>query len=161
MTNLLDDLVYVSLADARETSDVFDATTPTDAELTTLLTEAQWIIDEYIGYYGTPFEEDQTFIFPLCEDDVPVCWSCTTSLIPVDIKIATIQIAEYLYLQGETTLSQLSAQQIQSEKNISRSITYNDNASGSYRQYVESIQIPKKTLNILNKYRSQFIQQVP
>ena len=66
MANLLDDLVYVTLQDARDTSDVFTATVPTDAELTTLLTEAQWIIDTYLVYYGVPFVEDQTFIFPVC-----------------------------------------------------------------------------------------------
>ena len=159
MTNLLDDLVYTTLANARDTSDVFTASVPIDAELTTLLTEAQWIIDDYIGYYWTPFVEWQTFIFPVC-DDVPVCGTCTSGSVPTDIQIATIQIAEYLYLQWPTTLAQLSKKEVDSESNLSRSVSYNKWASGSYRQYIESIQIPKKTLNILNKYRSQFIWQV-
>lgn len=158
MANLLDDLVYVTLQNARDTSSVLAGDPPNDAELTTLLTRAQRIIDEYIGYYWVPFVEWQTFIFPVCWDDA-VCWTCTTSLIPTDIQIATIQIAEYLYLQWPTTLSQLSKKEVKSEKNISRSVTYSSWASGSYRQYLESIQIPKKTLNILNKYRSQFIPQ--
>ncbi len=160
MANLLADLVYTTLADARDTSDVFTTTVPIDAELTTLLTEAQWIIDDYIGHYGVPFVEWQNFIFPVCADDPIVCGSCTTSLIPTDIQIATIQIAEYLYLEWPTTLAQLSKKEVDAEKNISRSVTYNKWASWSYKQYIESLQIPKKTLNILNKYRSQFINQV-
>jgi len=152
MVNLLDDLVYVSLQDARDTSDVFTAVVPTDIELTVFITEAQRIIDEYIWYYSKPFVETQTYIFPVDDD-----WA---SLIPTDIKIATIQIAEYLYLEWPTTLAQLSKKEVDSEKNLSRSVTYSKWANWSYYQYVDSIQIPKKTLNILNKYRSQFISQV-
>ena len=134
MANLFDDLVYVTLQDARDTSPVLSWTPPTDAELTTLLTQAQWIIDYYIGYYGVPFVEWQTFIFPICADDPITCWTCNTSLIPKDIMIATIQIAEYLYLQWPTTLSQLSQKEVKSEKNISRSVTYSSWANWDYRQ---------------------------
>lgn len=147
MANLYNQLVYVSLQDARDTSDVFTATVPSDWDLTTLITKAQWIIDEYIGWYGTKFVETQTFIFPINIDDI--------STIPTDIKLATIQIAEYLYLSWATTLSQLSPVEVKSESNLWRSVTYENKAT------VETIQIPQKTLAILNKYKwNTFIWQV-
>jgi hypothetical protein len=147
MSNLYNELVYVSLQDARDTSDVFWATVPVDADLTTLITKAQWIIDNYIGWYWIPFVDTQTFIFPVNMDDV--------STIPTDIKLATIQIAEYLYLSWSTTLSQLSPVQVKSESNLWRSVTFDNQST------IDTIQIPQKTLSILNKYKwNTFIWQV-
>jgi len=147
MSNLYNELVYVSLTDARDTSDVFSATVPTDTDLTTLITKAQRIIDEYIGWYGTKYSDTQTFIFPVDIESV--------STMPTDIKLATIQIAEYLYLQWATTLSQLSTASVKKESNLWRSVEFSNSAT------LETIQIPQKTLNILNKYKwNSFIWQV-
>jgi len=151
MANLLNDLVYVDLGDVRDTSDVFSGVVLSDSKLTKIITESQMIIDDYIWYYGVPYVEWQSFIFPVKEEGV--------SIIPTDIKLATIQIAEYLYLEWPTTLSQLSKKEVKSEKNLSRSVDYSEQASWSYKQFIDSVQIPKKTLNILNKYKSQFISQ--
>lgn len=69
MANLLDDLIYVTLEDVRESSRILaNNAKPTDSVLTQLITESQWIIDTYIGSYGTKEVETQTFIFPT-EDD--------------------------------------------------------------------------------------------
>ena len=145
MANLLSNLVYVSLQDARDTSDLFSATVPSDWDLTVLITRAQWIIDNYIWFYGTKYDETQTFIFPVDVEDV--------STIPTDIKIATVQIAEYLYLQGTTTLSQLNTTSVKSESNLGRSVTYAETTT-------QTKEIPEKTLNILNKYKATFIWKV-
>ena len=69
MANLLDDLIYVTLEDVRESSRILSSNAkPTDLVLTQLITESQWIIDTYIGSYGTKEVETQKFIFPT-EDD--------------------------------------------------------------------------------------------
>jgi hypothetical protein len=69
MANLYNDLVYCSLQDARDTSDVFTALLPIDADLTTLITKSQRIIDNYIGWYKKRYSETQTFVFPYENDD--------------------------------------------------------------------------------------------
>lgn len=143
MTNLLNELVYVSLADARDTSEVFTTTVPTDVVLTKLLTEAQWIIDTYIQSYWTKEVETQTFIFPT-EDD----W------IPYEIQLATIWIAELLYSKWQS----LNTDKVVSESNLWRSISFSDKQG--FDDYVKTIWIPPKVLNILDKYRNDFIWQV-
>jgi len=147
MANLLDDLIYVTLEDVRESSRILASNAkPTDSVLTQLITESQWIIDTYIGSYGTKEVETQTFIFPT-EDD----W------IPTDIKLATVRIAEQLYLQGDNLWS-LKWDRVVSESNLSRSVSYSDKEW--HISSVETINIPKKALNVLDKYKSSFIWQV-
>lgn len=91
MANLLDDLVYVTLDDVRETSRILASNAkPIDTVLTQLITESQWVIETYIGSYGEKEDEAQAFIFPTVDDGIPN-----------DIKLATVRIAEQLYLQGD------------------------------------------------------------
>jgi 3-hydroxyisobutyrate dehydrogenase-like beta-hydroxyacid dehydrogenase len=45
ITNLLNEVVYVTLAEARDTSDVFTTTVPDDNHLSKIITQTQWIID--------------------------------------------------------------------------------------------------------------------
>lgn len=147
MGNLLDDLVYITLADARDTSTILsNASSPTDNKLTSLITQAQYIIDTYITSYGEKDVVSQSFIFPTIED-----W------IPADIQLATVRITEQLFLQGEN-LWVLKGEKAISESNMSRSVNYSDKES--YMSSVETINIPKKALNILDKYRNNFIWQV-
>lgn len=143
MTNLLNDVVYVSLADARDTSEVFTATVPSDTRLTQLITEAQYIVDWYIGSYGTALVEWQHFIFPTVNDNIPL-----------DIKLATVQISEYVYAKGQL----LNEEKIVSESNQSRSVSFSDKEW--YQSYIKTIGIPKKVLKLLDKYRNDFIWQV-
>lgn len=144
MTNLLNELVYISLGDARDTSDIFTSTVPSDATLTKLITQAQILIDTYIGYYDEPAVEWQSFIFP-------ITWETE---IPDDIKIATVWVTEQLYTLGTS----IDKDKITSESNMSRRIDFSDKQS--YNNYMESIWIPKRALNILNKYKNSFIWQV-
>ena len=145
MTNLLDELVYVDLTDARETSTILAWITDDD-ELTSLITESQWLIDTYIGSFWEKEVDDQTFIFPTVDD-----W------IPEEISIATVRITEQLYLQGKSIWA-ISWTKIISESNLSRSVNFSDKES--FSGYVKTIWIPKKALNILDKYRNDFIWQV-
>jgi len=152
MTDLLNELEYISLEDARDTSSIL-ALVIDDDILTEYITSSQWIIDNYIGFYKTKFDIDQTFLFPTADSD----W--LEEAIPVDIKLATIQISEYLYTKGTETVSSLEWKDIKSESNQSRSISYSDKKQ-KYSSLIETIQIPLKTLNILNKYKGIFIWQV-
>lgn len=147
MANLLNELVYLSLTDARDTSSVLSNTwSPTNAQLTQLITEAQRIIDNYIQYFWERLVDSQTFIFPTIED-----W------VPDDIQLATVWVTEQLFLEGKS-LATLKWEKVTSESNMSRSVSYSDKES--YSKYVETIGIPKKVLHILNKYRNNFIWQV-
>lgn len=147
MANLLDDLVYVTLDDVRETSRILASNAkPTDTVLTQLITESQWVIETYIGSYGEKEDEAQAFIFPTVDDGIPN-----------DIKLATVRIAEQLYLQGDNLWS-LKGDRVVSESNLSRSVSYSDKEW--HISSVETINIPKKALNVLDKYKSSFIWQV-
>jgi len=147
MVNLLNEIVYVSLLDARDTSNVLPAApTLSDANLTKLITQSQWIIDTYIQSYWEKVVSTQSFIFPIVDD-----------AIPQDIKLATVWITEQLYLEWNA-LSVLKGDKITSESNMSRSIWYSD--KWSYDNYIETIGMPKKVINILSKYKSNFIWQV-
>lgn len=147
MGNLLDDLVYITLADARDTSTILsNVLNPDNDKLTSLITQAQYVIDTYIKSYGEKDDVSQSFIFPTIED-----W------IPADIQLATVWITEQLFLQGES-LWVLKGEKAISESNMSRSVSYSDKES--YMSSVETINIPKKALNILDKYRNNFIWQV-
>lgn len=147
MANLLNGVVYVSLQDARDTSSILSNTwSPTNAQLTQLITEAQWTIDNYIQSFWERLVDSQSFIFPTVED-----W------IPDDIQLATVWVTEQLFLEGKS-LATLKGEKVTSESNMSRSVSYSDNES--YNSYVETIGIPKKVLNILNKYKNDFIWQV-
>jgi len=151
MANLLSDLVYVDLDDVKDTSEIIVDGTPSDAVLTKLVTNAQYIIDEYIIAYWEPFSETQDFIFPIENED-------SESEIPTDIKLATIRIVEYLYLKGTENEASLKGKEVNQEKNLGRSVVYSEN-TGWYNKSVETIQIPKKALNVLDKYRQTFIWQ--
>jgi len=142
MTNLLDDLVYVTLADARETSATLALITDDDV-LTNIITQAQWIIDWYIGSYGIPAVDWQSFIFPI-EDD----WT------PTDIQLATIRVSEFVSTNGAT----FNTDKIVSENNLSRSVSFSDKQS--YYDYVKTVGIPKRVINILDRYKNDFIWQV-
>lgn len=145
ITNLLNEVVYVTLAEARDTSDVFTTTVPDDNHLSKIITQTQWIIDWYLGSYGTKDVETQTFIFPITD------W-----VIPVDIKLATIRISEYVYAYW-TQFNDMN-NKVTSESNMSRSVAFSDKESVS--SYIKTLWIPKRVLNILDRYRNDFIWQV-
>jgi hypothetical protein len=72
MANLLaQDPVYISLADFRDTtsnSDLADSLVVDDDTLKGIIYNAQHIIDTYIGRYGTKYDSDQHYIFPVDVD---------------------------------------------------------------------------------------------
>jgi hypothetical protein len=147
MANLLWDLVYISLADARESSSVLcNWEKPNDKQLTQIITEAQYLIDTFIWSYWEKQDPDQMYIFPTVWDGIPN-----------DIKVATVRTSEQLYLMGKSLWS-IRWDRITSESNMSRTVVYSDKES--FNSYVESVWIPKKVLNILNKYKNNFIWQV-
>jgi hypothetical protein len=48
MANLFDDIVYVSIQDVKDTSNLEEIQNKSNKELTRYITEAQYIIDNYI-----------------------------------------------------------------------------------------------------------------
>lgn len=71
--------------------------------------------------------------------------------------IATVWVTEQLYLEGNT-LSSLKGEKIVGERNLSRAVTYSDKQS--HRNHIETVQLPKKVVNILRKYKNNFMTQV-
>lgn len=146
MVALLNDPVYISVSDAKTNSSILNA--QTDTQVWLAITEAQITIDNYILNYWTKTVDTQRFIFPTVED---------SDTVPEEIQVATVRIAEQLVLQGNG-LQSLSGQKIVSEWNLSRSVSFSDKES--FQKSVETVNIPKKALNILDKYRNNFIWQV-
>jgi len=146
MVALLNDPVYISIANAKTNSVVLNWFS--DAIVWTAITEAQFTIDTYIGFYGTKKVDTQRFIFPTVENN---------NSTPDEIQVATVRIAEQLVLQG-MNLNSISGKKITSEWNLSRNVSFSDKES--FQKSVETVNIPKKALNILDKYRNNFIWMV-
>lgn len=72
MANLLaQDPVYITLADFRDTttnSDLANALVVNDETLEGIIYNAQHIVDDYIQRYGTKYDIDQHYIFPIDVD---------------------------------------------------------------------------------------------
>jgi hypothetical protein len=50
MASLFNELVYISLSEARDSSSIL-ADITNDTELTTIITKSQYLIDAYLGSY--------------------------------------------------------------------------------------------------------------
>ena len=140
MANLFDDIVYVSIQDVKDTSNLEEIQNKSNKELTRYITEAQYIIDNYIWRYETKLDENQTFIFPI-EDSG---W-----IIPTEISLATIYIVEDLVLTWEPVNIDWK---IVKESTWDHSVEYNISNTNT--------NIPDKAKTILNKYREIFFKQV-
>lgn len=144
MANLLSTIYYVTIADARETSAILRPIGQN--ELTSLLAEAEIVVDNYIGFYWVKADEDQVRIFPVEDEEIPD-----------DIKIATLWIAEQIFLEW-SGLGVLRWDKIVSEGNMSRSVSFSNKET--HKEFVDTIQIPKKALRLLDRYKTSFISQI-
>lgn len=142
MTNLLNNPIYVSVANAKASSTILSWLT--DNEIAVLITKAQIAIDWYLWSYWLPEDVDQDFIFP------------TTDWIPTDIQIATVMVSEFIYLSGES-LASMQGSKVKAESNMSRSVTFENVKTNSNDL---TSQIPVSALSILKKYKNSFIWQV-
>lgn len=142
MTNLLNNPIYVSIADTKSSSTILSGLT--DNQIAVLITKAQFAIDGYLWSYWLPEVEWQDFIFP------------TTEWIPNDIQIATVMVCEFIYLNGES-LASMQGSKVKAESNMSRSVTF-DNVKMNSNDLAS--QIPVNALSILKKYKNNFIWQV-
>lgn len=90
MANLLNNPVYVTVQDVRDTSDNSGVLALTDPEIEKYITKAQYTIDNYMYSYGTKVDSTQQFIFPVEDEGIPD-----------DIKIATVYTIENLFNKGD------------------------------------------------------------
>lgn len=142
MTNLLNNVVYTTATDVKDTTSIVALQSLSDTVINKLIVEAQYIIDNYIGSYGIKFDKTQEFIFPINISDV--------STLPSDVSLATVFLVEQLYLEWSTTFSW--EYDIKMEKSWPDSIEYFDM---KYTKYFTD-----KIKSILRKYKSSFIKQV-
>lgn len=91
MANLLSNPVYITAQDIDDTSKDADLIALSVADKEQLITQAQYIIDDYIECYGIKFDGSQEFIFPTQDSDGNV------EPIPNDIKVATLYLVEDLF----------------------------------------------------------------
>ena len=144
MTNLLATTpVYVTAQDVKDTTNVTDLKTELDADINRRINEAQQIVDDYIIHFWEKYDEDQANIFPIKDDN----WS---SLIPNDIKVATIYVVESVYLTWAPTTGASSWWDIKSEKVWDHTITYTEWTSWSVELMSE------KAKQILDNYKQVF-----
>ena len=90
MVNLLDNEIYVTSQEVIDTTNRDDLANESTDTIDSLITKAQYVIDDYINQYGEPYDEKQDFIFPIKDDD-------GNSLVPKAVKIATVYTVENLY----------------------------------------------------------------
>jgi len=141
MTNLLNDPIYITVQELKDSSPLINDTTPNPESL---ITQAQYAIDGYIGSYGLPEEDGQPFIFP------------TTEWMPDDIKVATVMVCDFLYMSGQS-LATMQWLKVKSESNMSRSVVF-ESAKVNKNDLIS--QIPVNAMSILRKYKNNFISQV-
>lgn len=140
MTNLINNAIYVTIDDVKDTTDISGLASESDSNITRFITEAQSIIDSYIEYFWTKYVSTQEFIFPIYNDD-------GESEIPNDIKIATVYIVEDIYLTWVPDVA--SGNDIKREKVGDHEVEYldtNDNIKF----------IPEKAKVLLDAYVNNF-----
>lgn len=144
--------VYISVQEVKDTTNKAWIIALTDWEIQELIYKAQYRIDNYIGSYWTPYNEEQEFIFPVKNAD----WN---SEIPKDVKIATFYVVEQIYENGDTiqwsTITWTWA--ITSERVWDRSISY-DVWTATNTNWLVSQWIPNEALSILKKYKEVFFK---
>ena len=142
MANLLSNPIYVTSADVKETTNIVWLTSESIGNIEKYITEAQMIIDSYILVYWSKFNTTQTEIFPICDSD----WN---SLMPNDIKIATVYIVEDIYLSWIPNVA--SWEEIVEEKTGDHSWKFSENNKAIKF-------IPEKAKNILDRYKTIFFK---
>lgn len=142
MANLLSNVVYTNATDVKDTTTITALQSELDETVDTLIVQAQYIIDDYIGSYWIKFVSTQEFIFPVNVDDV--------STIPSDISLATVFVVEQIYLQWDVEFEW--EYDVIEEKSWPDSVKYTGKDSTLY--------LTNKTKAILRKYMSSFIKQV-
>ena len=146
MANLLaQDPVYITLADFRDTttnSDLANALVVNDETLEGIIYNAQHIVDDYIQRYGTKYDIDQHYIFPIDVD-----W---TSTLPENISIATVYVGETLYTSNSWGVATWPIKTI---KSWPRTVEYFEKGV-DVTPYI-SVQAQR----ILDEYRNDFFYQ--
>ena len=142
MANLLSNPVYVTKTDIKDTTNISEL--KWDNNIDRYITEAQYIIDSYILTFWSKFDIEQKEIFPIKDYD----W---TSVIPDDIKLATIYIVEDIFLSWIPTVA--SWNDIVSEKVGDHSVSYSKDTKSE-------LYIPEKAKNILDQYRTIFFKSI-
>ncbi len=141
MANLLSNIVYVSLEDLRDTTSIVGLKNLTDDLLWKTITTAQYIIDDYLWYYGCKFVATQDFIFPIDVD-----WVET---LPTDIQIATVLVCEQIYLKWYDRYEW--SYEIKEEKSWPDSVVF---------WMKRSDFISNKAKSIIIKYKNSFFKEV-
>lgn len=132
--------VYISVQDVKDSTSKSAIKLLTDDEIKVLIYKAQLTIDNYIIGYGTPYDETQTFIFPVDVDGV--------STIPDDIVYSTLLVVEQIYENGDTVNE--SVKEVKSESAGDRSVTY-DLSFGLKT-------IPSEAVPMLDNYKQTFFR---
>lgn len=144
--------VYITSQDVKDSTSKTALAALTDLEIETLIYKAQIAIDNYIVSYGTPYDTDQDFIFPVIGTD-------SNSLLPSDITMSALLSVEQIYengdlITGSTTVTGTWA--VKSEKVWDRSVTYDLWTTTTDVSDNESLWLPDQAINLLKKYKQVF-----
>ena len=157
MANLfLQNPVYITIDEIKETSTKAWLIALSDNELKVLITKAQKLVDNYIISYGEKYDEDQTYIFPIKDSD-------DNSFLPNDITVATFYTVEQIWESGDLisgAVSTTSGWAITQEKVWDRSVSYSSDTTTTTNNNLKFLWIPPEAESILKKYRNLFIKTV-
>jgi len=141
--------VYITVQQVRDTTAKADLIALTDDEIKVLIAKSEDLIDNYIWSYGTPFDEDQSLIFPIDVD-----WIST---IPSDITQATFYTVEQIFENGDSITGSVSTWSgaIISEKAGDRTVSYDVKTTTTW-SITKQLWLPNEAINILKAYKKIF-----
>jgi len=155
MANIfLRDPTYITIAQVKDTTDKAALAALGDDALKVLIARAEDLVDRYIISYGTPYDEDQTLIFPVEDED-------GASSLPDDITKGTFFVVEQVYENGDLISGavETGSGDVKSEKVGDRSVTY-DVGTTTTNNNAKFLGIPPEAIAFLSKYRNIFYKSV-
>ncbi len=149
----IQDPVYITVQELKDstTNALIDA--ESDDNNKKIITEAQDIIDQYIGSYPTKADENQYYIFPTIDD-----W------IPLDIQKATVLLCENLanwgYYSWKAYNQSWSSWNILVEKYWPHSVMF-DNTTSWINTSEQNKYVDEQVYRYLEYYITNWIQAIP
>ena len=154
MANLfLREPTYISVQDYRD-STAKDVSWLVDDDIKVLIAKAEDLIDDYIHINIYPkFDSEQDLLFPIDDDGV--------SVIPQDIKQATVYSCDQLFVNGDLisgATSSVWGWAVIEEKTWDRTVKYSEWSSETTWDTNKFLWLPVEAVNILDRYKKLFFR---
>lgn len=135
--------VYITAQDVIDSTSKPALAALTVAEIEVLITKAQREVDAYLcRTYGTPYEEDQDFLFPRLFE-----WEYW---LPKEITEATLYVVEQVFVSGDT-VGMTPWYIVKSEKSWPDSVSFDRATNAEFGSLVPDI-----ARKLLEKFKNRF-----